>query len=70
MSPPTAIAKITDRAKSLQRQLSAAPQAGHFTEHTNDPALRSYRAILQARINELDWVLKILDASFTIKPLL
>lgn len=70
MLPPSVITKIKTRAEGLQRQLSAAPQAGHFTEHNNDPALRNYRAVLQARINELDWVIEILDNSSTIKSLL
>lgn len=70
MLPPSVITKIKTRAESLQRQLSAAPQAGHFTEHNHDPALLNYRAVLQARINELDWVIEILDNLSTIKLLL
>ncbi|WP_421798501.1 hypothetical protein [Haliscomenobacter sp.] len=67
---PTRITNmITTRLSGIEKMLLTTPKPGHFAE-TNDAALRWYRAQLQARLNELAWILKILGINTPpIKPL-
>lgn len=67
MVPPTLLNKITTRIEGLQRTLCSTPET-NFCD-PNDAALRWYRAQLQARLNELSWILKLLGISPPIKPL-
>jgi len=67
--PTSLLNKITARVGNLQRMLCSTPETKHFHD-PNDAALRWYRAQLQARLNELAWVLKILGINPPpIKPL-
>lgn len=57
--PTSLLNKITARVGNLQRTLCSTPETKHFCD-PNDAALRWYRAQLQARLNELTWIVKML----------
>lgn len=66
--PTSILNKITTRIEGLQRMLCSTPENKHFCD-PNDAALRWYRTQLQARLNELAWILKLIGISPPFKPL-
>jgi hypothetical protein len=55
---------LKQRIEALESQRNTAPKPGLFLS-PNDAALRWYRAMIQTRINELWWILRLINPTTT-----